>query len=304
MLTLAALCGHLLLNLAEGLWFQQFECQILKLPLEAADAEAVGEGGIDLAGFAGDPLTLLFLQRTQGAHVVQAISQLHQNHTNVTGHRQEHSPQIFRLSFRAVVEVDAAELGDPLHQFTHLRTEVELDLIRGDVGVLDHIMEEPSSDHRGTGTDVSQQISHGHRMDDVWVSTGPELALVELKAEIKGRHQQRLGIGGAALANARRHVGDALPQPLRQSNAVIVRMTDGMTPYFGQRAAHLGRTRAGSGLFGCGGSVEHPTHRVNPWYSVQDLLSFQPHCSWAGLFWNSNSCGCATRAARTGRWMG
>ena len=303
MLPFTALGGHLLLNLPEGLRFQQFEGQILQLPLEAADAEAVGQGGIDLAGFAGDPLTLLLLQRTEGAHVVQAIRQLHQHHTNVAGHRQEHPAQILRLSFRAVVEVNAAELGDPLHQFTHLGTEVQLDLIGGDVGVFDHVVEEPCGDHRSAGADVPQQISHRHRMDDVRVSTGPELALVELKAEIKGRHQQRLGIGWAALANAGRHIGDALPQPVRQIDAVIVRMADGMTPDFGQRAARSGRTRAGSGLFGCGGSVEHPTHRVNPWYSVQDPLSLLLHCSWAGLFWNSNSCGCATPAATPGRWM-
>ena len=210
---------------------------------------------------------------------MQAVSQLHQYHTDVAGHRQEHSAQILRLSFRAVVEMDAAELGDSLHQLTHLGTEMQLDLIGGDIGVFDHVMEEPRGDHRSTGTDIPQQIGHRHRMDDVGVSTGPKLTFVELKAEIKGRHQQRLGIGGAALTNAGRHIGDALLQPLRQSDAVIVRMTDQMAPDFGQRAAHRGRSRAGSGLFGCGGSVEHPTHRVNPWYSVQDPMSLLLHYS-------------------------
>ena len=67
-----------------------------------------------------DPLALLLLQSTKGAHVVQPVRQLHQHHADVAGHRQEHPPQVLRLSFRAVVEVNSAELGDTLHQFTHL----------------------------------------------------------------------------------------------------------------------------------------------------------------------------------------
>lgn len=44
LLTVAALAGHLLLDLPVGLGLENLEGEVLELPLEAADAEPVGEG--------------------------------------------------------------------------------------------------------------------------------------------------------------------------------------------------------------------------------------------------------------------
>ena len=238
-----------MLNLPEGIGLQQLEGEILQLPLEAADAEPLARGGVDLPGLAGDALLLLGLERTECAHVVEAIGQLHQHHTDVAGHRQEHLAQVLRLGFGSIVEMNAAELGDPLHQLAHLSTEMLLDLIRRDVGVLDHVVQEAGGDDTGAGADVPEQIGHGHRVDDVGVATGPELALVELESEIKGRDQQGFRIRGAALADARRHIADALTQPLRQRDAVVVRIADRMTAQFRQIASdELDRHRSGKSM--------------------------------------------------------
>ena len=53
-------------------------------------------------------------------------------------------------------------------------------------------MEEACSNHTGAGTDIPEQISHRHRMNDVGVPTGSELALVQLKRKIEGRCEQSL----------------------------------------------------------------------------------------------------------------
>ena len=115
LLPVAALGSNLLLDLAEGLRFKNFEGQVFQFPLQAADAEAVGQGAIDLAGFAGNALLFFWLEGADRAHVVQAVGQLHQHHPDVAGHGQEHAAQVFRLGFGAVGEMDAAELGHPLH---------------------------------------------------------------------------------------------------------------------------------------------------------------------------------------------
>ncbi len=114
-LPVAALAGHLLLHAAEGFRFQHLEGQILQLPLEAADAQPIGQRGVDVAGFGGDALLLLRPQRPEGAHVVQAVRQLHQHDADVAGHGQEHLAQVFRLGFGAIGEVNAAQFGDPFH---------------------------------------------------------------------------------------------------------------------------------------------------------------------------------------------
>ena len=171
---------------AEVIGFQHLEGQILQLPLEAANAEPVGQGRVNVAGFGGDALLLLRAQGTEGAHVVQPVSQLHQHHADVAGHRQKHLAQIFSLGLGSVGEMDAAQLGDALHQLPHLRAEVPFDLFEAHIGVFHHIVEETSGDDRRAGADVAQQIRHGHRMNDVGLPGGSHLLAVELVGEIKG----------------------------------------------------------------------------------------------------------------------
>ena len=156
LLTLAALGGHLLLHVPVGLGLEDLEGQIFQLPLQPANAEAIGQGGIDLPGFPGDAQLLFGLERRDGAHVVQPIGQLDQHHPDVAGHGQKHAAQVFSLGFCVVGEVNAAELGNPLHQGPHLGAEMLFDLLSGDLGVLHHVVQEARSDHAGAGTDIAQ----------------------------------------------------------------------------------------------------------------------------------------------------
>ena len=116
---------------------------------------------------------------------MQAVGQLHQHHADVAGHRQKHLAQIFSLGFGAIGEMNAAELGDALHQLPHFGSEVPFDFLEADIGVFHHVMEEASGNYRCTGTDIPQQICHGHGMDDVGLSSGSHLLAVELVSEIK-----------------------------------------------------------------------------------------------------------------------
>ena len=77
LLAVAALARHLLLHIAEGLGLEDLEGQVLQFPLEATNAETIGQRAVDLARFAGDALLLLGLQRPERAHVVQPVGQLH-----------------------------------------------------------------------------------------------------------------------------------------------------------------------------------------------------------------------------------
>ena len=87
---------------------------------------------------------------------MEPIRQLHQHHSDVTGHGQEHPAQVLSLGFGAVVEVNAAQFGHTLHQLPHFGAEVLLDLVGGDIGVFHHVMQEPGRDHAGARTDIPQ----------------------------------------------------------------------------------------------------------------------------------------------------
>ena len=225
-LPIAALAGHLLLDLAEGLRFENLEGEIFEFPLEATDAEPIGQRRVDIAGFAGNALLLLGLEGPEGAHVVQPIGQLHQHHPDVTGHGQEHAPQVLGLGLGLVGEVNASQLGDPLHQGAHLGTEMQLDLLGCDLGVLHDIVQEAGSNHGSAGPDVAQQVCDRHRMNDVRLAAGPELALMQLVGEIKSRSQQGLGVDRAALAVAGRDMANAILQPGGQRDAVVGGLVD------------------------------------------------------------------------------
>lgn len=215
----AALAGHLLLDLPVGLGLKHLEGQILQFPFEAADAEPVGQGRIDLAGFAGNPLLLLRLERPQGAHVVEPVGQLDQHDADVTGHGQKHAAQILGLGLGVVGEMNASQLGDALHQRPHLGAKMGFQLLGAHFGVLDHVVEETGGNHAGTCADVTEQIGDGDRMDDVRLAGGSHLTGVELVGEIKGAGQQRVGIvragfavpGGTRSMQARNQFGRATP---------------------------------------------------------------------------------------------
>ncbi len=223
---LAALRGHRLLDLPESLRLQHLERQVFQLPLEPPDAEAIGQGGIDLTGFAGNALLLLRLEGAEGAHVVQPISEFHQHNADVAGHGEKHPPQIFRLGFGVVGEMNAPELGHAFHQRPNLGAEVLLQLPGRHLRVLHHVVKKAGGDHRRAGPDVAQQIRHGDGVDDVRLARGPKLPFVELKGEIEGRRQQRFGVGGTAVTRARRDVPHALLEPVGKRNAVVRRLTD------------------------------------------------------------------------------
>ena len=132
-----------------GAGIERFETQVLELALDARDPQAVGERRVDLAGLGGDALHLLGAQELDGAHVVDAIGELDEDHPEVARHRQQHLAEVLGLRGLAAVEVQAGELGDSLDQSRHLAAEVLLDLLQGDGRVLDHVVEQGRAGDRG-----------------------------------------------------------------------------------------------------------------------------------------------------------
>ena len=117
--------------------------------------------------------------------------------------------------------MNAAELGHALHQTAHLKAEVLFDLLGGDVGVFDNIVQEARRNHAGTGTDIAQQVRHCNRMANVGLAAGTHLTVVQLKGEMEGRSEQAFSVGGATVTGTGGHVLNAAAQPLGQLDAVI-----------------------------------------------------------------------------------
>jgi len=73
------------------------EGQILQLPLELPDTEAVGDRSKDLQRLAGNGLLSFRGQCPERPHVVQAVGQLDDHHADVIHHGEEHLAQVLGL---------------------------------------------------------------------------------------------------------------------------------------------------------------------------------------------------------------
>lgn len=66
------------------------EGNVFQFIADLAHAQAIGDGGVNFQGFAGDLDPLFIAQGRQGADVVQAVGQLDQDDPHVGGHGDDH----------------------------------------------------------------------------------------------------------------------------------------------------------------------------------------------------------------------
>ena len=184
-------------NLAVFAFVQMAESQVVQLPLELPDAQAMGQRRVDVQGFLGDAPPLVFGERVQRAHVVQPVREFDEHHADVLGHGHQHlaqafGVQIFRgrsaVGFRAGrAVVHARQLGNAVHQPGHVRAEAGLQFGYFDAAVLQHIVEQGCDDGVGVQVKTGKDGGGGQRVDDVRVAGLAHLPVVAPFGEVVGR---------------------------------------------------------------------------------------------------------------------
>ncbi len=159
LLPLPPLFGQLIDEPVVGSGLHIAESVILELPFDLVDPQPVGQRRIDLHRLPGDLLLPARIQIAQGAQVVGAVGQLDQHHADIFSHGDEHFPQGFRLLLLPGSKIKAAQLGHPVDQGGGLLAEECPDLLQGDRGILDHIVEQPGND----GRQIEAQLGQDHR---------------------------------------------------------------------------------------------------------------------------------------------
>ena len=91
---------------------QRLEREVLELPLERVDAEAVRERRVDLERLLRLLDLLLLAEVLDRAHVVQPVRELDQDHADVLGHRDDHLAVVLGLRLLAALELDPRQLRD------------------------------------------------------------------------------------------------------------------------------------------------------------------------------------------------
>ena len=95
-------------NFPVAVFVQVAEGQVVQLPLDFPDAQAVGQGRVDVQGFLGDGLALGRGQGVEGFHIVETVGQLNQHHANVLGHSDQHLAEAFGIEPVRVIQGDEA----------------------------------------------------------------------------------------------------------------------------------------------------------------------------------------------------
>ena len=185
------------------------EGEVFKLAAQLAHAEAVRERGVDVEGLAGDALLLVGAKVLERAHVVQAVGELDDDDADVGDHGEEHLADVFGLMVFAVGELDFVELGDAFDDVRDLLAELAGDLLRGDVGVFDGVVQQAGGDGGGVHLQVGEDLSDFERMDDVGLAGGAALAVMLLQAEGPGGADEIEVVGGAVGADGVEHVLEA-----------------------------------------------------------------------------------------------
>ncbi|MNC14120.1 hypothetical protein D3C75_618860 [compost metagenome] len=190
---LAAVAARLLHRLADAFGAHRvhgLEAEILELGEHAVHAEAVGDRCVDLQGFLGDAPALLAGQHLEGAHVVQAVGELDQDHADVAGHGHGHLLEVFRLRLGLGLEVHLGQLADPVDQFGDGLAELRAEGILGDAGVLDDVVQHGGHQALMVHVHVGEDAGDGQRMGDVGFAAAPALAVVGLLGVVVGAADQ------------------------------------------------------------------------------------------------------------------
>ncbi len=164
---------------------QVLEANVLHLPLDAAHAEAVRNGGVDLKRFERDTLLFFWGDVPKGLEVVQPVGELDEHHAHVRGHREEHLAQVLDVAVHPAV-LDLAELGDATDHRGDICPERRLNVLEGPLGVFGDVVQQGGRDDRLFQAHFGERIGRGERVDDVRLATGAFLAAVGFLGEDVG----------------------------------------------------------------------------------------------------------------------
>ena len=165
---------------------QRGEREVLELPLDRVDAEAVREGRVDVQRLLRLVDLLLLAQAGERAHVVQAVGELDEDDPDVRGHRDHHLAVVLRLRLVARLEDDAGELGDPVDEAGHLVAELAAHLLEGGAGVLHRVVEQGGAQRLGVEAHAGADLRHAHRVGDEVLTRLAPLVGVVLAGEDEG----------------------------------------------------------------------------------------------------------------------
>ena len=182
-----------------GLRVSPLERQLLELLAHGLHAHAAGERCVDLERLLGHAPAALRLHVLERAHVVQPVGQLDQQHADVAGDGDQQLAEVLGLLGLLGDEIELLDLGQAVDEVADLLAELLVDLGAGDVGVLDHIVQQRRGDGRVVELELGQDGRDFEGMREVGIAGGALLVPMRLHGIDVGAVEQRLVGAGVVL---------------------------------------------------------------------------------------------------------
>ncbi len=133
--------GDFFLQFEKSGRLQIAEGEVFQFTAHQAHAKTVGDRGVNVESFSSDTLLAVGRKIFEGAHVVKTIGEFHQNDANVIDHGEQHFANVFSLTRLGSHQIDTADFRGTLDDASHVRAEHFRDLLDGNSGVFDDIVE-------------------------------------------------------------------------------------------------------------------------------------------------------------------
>ena len=134
---------------------------------------------------------------------MEPVGELHQQHADVAGHRQDELLEVLRLRRFLRHEVELVELGHPVDQLRNIGAEAHFDVADVDLGVFHHIMQQARNDGHLVEAHISQQVRNPDRMGVISLAGIALLGAVMLYGKIIRLAEQFRPHSGMIGANLR-----------------------------------------------------------------------------------------------------
>ena len=186
LVTLGGGSGQFALDLGIFLGVFVLEAEVLQFGLNAVQAQAVGQGSIDVEGFARNLVLLVGEHGAQCAHIVQAVGNLDEDDTDVVAHGQQQLFEILGLRRGTVAEDAAGDFGQSVHNLGNLVAEDVFDVLYGIVRILHHVVQQGGADGGRAQSDfIAHNFCHGDGVHDVWLARTSLDALVGVVGKVE-----------------------------------------------------------------------------------------------------------------------
>ena len=212
-LAIVALLGDQALDLLVLARVQRREGEVLELPLDRVDAQAVGQRRVDLERLARLLHLLLLGHRVDRAHVVQPVGELDQDDPHVGGHRHHHLAVVLGLRLVAGLEGDARQLGHAVDHARDLLAEALAHLLDRGGGVLDGVVQQRRAQRLGVQAHARADARDADRVhDEVLAGLAPLCGVVLTREHERVLHPAAVDLDGGV----RRVLGDDREQVAEQ----------------------------------------------------------------------------------------